>query len=112
MATAGESWWRRVLALEPVQVQAAVRAVLALAAILLGGFGLAVPEGVEAWAVAAVAAFYVVVEAVTTMLTRRKVTPDAKVAVVVQPDGTVEAGPASPLPTGTVIDEDTPSPLP
>lgn len=107
---AGKSWWGRILELEPVRVQAAARAVLVLATLFLGGFGVAVPEGVEPWVIAVIAAFYAAVEAVTTALARRKSTPDVKVAVVVQPDGTVEAGPAS-LPTGTVIDETTTGPV-
>jgi hypothetical protein len=99
----GTSWWKRILTLEPVAVQAAVRAVLLLAGAVLAGFGLNLPDGIEPWAVGVIAAFYVAVEAVTTMLARRKATPDVKVAQIVEPDGRIVAGPASVAETGSTL---------
>lgn len=101
--TAGTSWWKQILALEPVAVQAAVRAVLLLVAAVLAGFGLNLPDTIEPWLLGVVGAFYVAVEAVTTMLARRRATPTARVVQVVEPDGTVVAGPASPLADGTPL---------
>jgi hypothetical protein len=100
---AGTPWWKRVLELEPVAVQAAVRAVLLLAGAVLAGFGLDLPDTIEPWLLGVVAAFYVAVEAVTTMLARRRATPDVKVVQTVEPDGRIVAGPASPAPTGATL---------
>lgn len=99
----GSPWWKRVLALEPVVVLTVIRAVLVLAGAVLAGFGLAVPETFEPWLVGVVVAFYAVVEAVTAAVARARATPNARVVQSVEPDGTVVAGPASPLPTGTVV---------
>jgi uncharacterized membrane protein len=93
-----------VLALEPVVVLTVIRAVLVLAGAVLAGFGLAVPATFEPWLVGVVVAFYAVVEAVTAAVTRARATPNAKVVQTVEPDGTVVAGPASALPTGTRLD--------
>ncbi|WP_263119290.1 hypothetical protein [Cellulomonas sp. RIT-PI-Y] len=103
-STSSIPWWRRVLTLEPVAVQAAVRAVVLLVGAVLAVFGLDLPDNIEPWLLGVVAAFYVAVEAITTMLARSKATPAATVVQTVEPDGTVVAGPASPLPTGAVIE--------
>ena len=102
-ATATESRWKRILQLAPVAVQAAVRALVLLVGAILAGFGLDLPAGIEPWLIGVVAAFYVAVEAVTTMLARSKATPDAKVVQTVEPDGRIVAGPASPAPTGATL---------
>lgn len=103
-------WWRRILELEPVAVQAALRALVLLAGAVLAGFGLDLPEGIEPWLLGVVAAFYVAVEAITTMLARRRATPDAKVVQTVEPDGRIVAGPASPSPTGATLGYAQPAP--
>lgn len=91
---------RFVLDLEPVTVQAIIRAVLVLAAAV----GIAIPEGVEPRSAGAVVAFYALVELLTTLRARAKSTPSAVVVESVQPStGTVVAGPASELVTGTEI---------
>lgn len=89
---------RYVLALEPVRVQAIIRAVLVFAALV----GINVTEAVQLQVLAIVAGFYLLVEVITTSLARSKSTPDAKVVEVVE-GGQVLAGPASELPTGQVI---------
>ena len=98
-------WWARlraavryVLTLEPVAVQAVVRAVLVLAAAV----GLTVPEWVEPRAAGIVVAFYALVELLTTLRARARTTADAAVVERVV-DGQVVAGPASELPTGVVV---------
>lgn len=102
-------WWSRVRAAiryvaqqDPVRVQAVIRATLFLAAAVLGGFGVAVPEGVEPWAIGVVVAFYALVEAVTTAATKRRTEASAAVVEVAR-GGDVVAGEASELPTGTVV---------
>lgn len=99
----GESWWKKLLKLEPVAVQAVIRAVFVFATVLLGGFGIAVPEGLEPWVLAVVLAAYAVLEAITTLLARLRATPNAKVVQEVTEDGRVLAGEASPMPTGTLL---------
>jgi|GEM_PF-1486720 len=101
---AAQSWWRRVLAFEPVAVQAVVRAVF----VLVGATGLAVPEVVEVRILATVVAFYALVEVVTTLLTRARVTPDAAVVERATTDvdslPVVVAGPANDvIPAGEVV---------
>lgn len=103
---ARESWWVRfkravrfVLDLEPVAVQAVVRALL----VLVGSVGLVVPEWVEPRVAGAIVAFYALVEVLTTLRARAKVTPSATVVELVTPEQVVVAGPASELPTGQVI---------
>ncbi len=92
-------WWRRLLSLEPVAVQAVVRAVFVLA----GTLGLTIPDEVSGKALAAVAAFYALVEVATTLWARSRVTPQDKVVQSVEPNGEILAGPASPVTTGTVV---------
>ncbi|MEV7973315.1 hypothetical protein [Cellulomonas sp. NPDC089187] len=82
-ARAGTPWWRRVggtlrrvLALEPVAVQAVLRAVFVLAAAV----GLTVSQEVQSRMLAVVAAVYALVEAATTAWARSRVSP-------VPPDG-------------------------
>lgn len=90
---------RRLLAMEPVAVQGVVR----LAFVLLATVGVAVSDEITGQVLAAIAAAYALLEAVTTLWARSKATPDAKVVAVMEPDGTTVAGPASPLPDGTVV---------
>lgn len=49
----------------------------------------------------------VVAPIVGSFIVRRRVTPNSKVVETVEPDGSRVAGAASPLPTGTVIDQST-----
>lgn len=92
---------RRLLAMEPVAVQGVVR----LAFVLLATVGVTVSDEISGQVLAAIAAAYALLEAVTTLWARSKATPDAKVVAVVEPDGTTVAGPASPLPDGTLVAE-------
>lgn len=62
---------RRIVALEPVAVQAAARAVFVLAAAI----GLGVSAEVQGRVLAVIAALYALIEAVTTLWARSKVTP-------------------------------------
>lgn len=90
---------RRVLAMEPVAVQGVVR----LAFVLLAAVGVTVSDELSGQVLAAIAAAYALIEAATTLWARSKVRPDATVVAVVEPDGTTVAGPASPLPDGTIV---------
>lgn len=65
------SWWRRLLDLEPVAVQGVARAVFVLAAAV----GIGISDHVQGQVLAAIAAIYALVEAVTTAWARSKVTP-------------------------------------
>lgn len=65
---------RKVLDLEPVAVQGIARAVFVLAAAL----GLGIAEDVQGQVLAIIAAAYALVETVTTVWARSKVTPVAK----------------------------------
>lgn len=98
--TSGASLWCPAVGSDgedaPAHDHPLIRAVLA-------GFSLDLPAGVEPWLIGVVAAFYVAVEAVTTMLARSRATPDAKVVQAVEPDGRIVAGPASPAPTGATL---------
>lgn len=102
----GPSVWARVrrvvhylVQLEPVAVQAVVRAVF----VLVAAVGVTVPEWLEPRIAAVVVAAYALLEVLTTLRARAKVTPDARVVEEVRPDGVVVAGPASELPTGHVV---------
>lgn len=64
---------RRIVALEPVAVQAVARAVFVLAAAI----GLGVSAEVQGRVLAVIAALYALIEAVTTLWARSKVTPVA-----------------------------------
>lgn len=99
-------WWLRfksavsyVLALEPVAVQGAIRAVL----VLVAAVGLTVPEWVEPRAAGIVVAFYALVEVITTLRARKRSVPAAAVVEQVTPGGLVVAGEASELTTGEPI---------
>lgn len=74
-------WWRRLLTLEPVAVQAAARSVFVLASAL----GIAVTEQVQTQVLAVIAALYTLVEAVTALWTRARVTPNASAGADVSP---------------------------
>lgn len=89
---------RYVLTLEPVVAQAVIRAVF----VLVAATGITVPEWVEPRVVAVAVALYALVELLTTLAARRRVTPAATV-VEQAVDGTVVAGPANEIATGTVI---------
>jgi len=90
---------KRILSLEPLAVQGVVRTLF----VFLGIVGLSVPENISAAVLSAIVAAYAVVEAATTLWARSQVTPDFKVVQSVDADGVTVAGPASPLPDGTVI---------
>lgn len=92
-------WIKRVLALEPTVVQAVVRALFVFA----GTVGLGVSDTVQGQVLVAIAAFYALVEIVTTTINRARVTPT--VNVVEKAEGqAVVAGPANDLvPEGAVI---------
>jgi hypothetical protein len=62
---------RRIVALEPVAVQAVARAVFVLAAAI----GLGVSAEVQGRVLAVIAALYALIEAVTTLWARSRVTP-------------------------------------
>lgn len=94
-----KQWIDKILSLEPVAVQAVIRAVFVLA----GTIGLTVSDDLSGRVLAAVAAFYGLVELVTTLWARSKVTPQDKVVTTVAEDGALIAGPASPSPTGAVV---------
>lgn len=65
-----------VAGVEPVRVIAAWRAVLVLAA----AFGFAVPAGLDARGAAIIAAFYALLEVVSTSMARARVVPTAKLS--------------------------------
>lgn len=90
---------KRFLRLEPTVVQAVVRALF----VLLGSVGLVVTDTVEGQVMVAIAAFYALVDAVTTAINRARVTPTE--GVVEKADGDrVIAGPANDLaPTGALV---------
>lgn len=90
---------KRVLAMEPVAVQAVARSLF----VFLGIVGLSVPENVSSAVLAAIVAAYAVVEAATTLWARSQVRPEATVDRYKTEDGLTVAGPASDLPTGMVI---------
>lgn len=92
-------WIKRVLRLEPTVVQAVVRALFVFA----GSVGLVVSDTVQGQIMVAIAAFYALVEVVTTTINRAKVTPTATVVEKVESDAVV-AGPANDLvPEGVVV---------
>lgn len=96
---------QRLLAMEPVAVQGVVR----LAFVLLATVGVTVSDEITGQVLAAIAAAYALLEAVTTLWARSKSraaatsTPNSSVVAVIEPDGTTVAGPASPLPDGTPV---------
>lgn len=99
-------WWARftaavryVLALEPVAVAAVWRAVVAV----LAAAGFTVADHVDARVAGTIVAVYALVELLTTIRARARVTPEARVVERVNDDGVVVAGPANELPTGSPI---------
>jgi len=89
---------KRLSTLEPVLVRAVIVAVVMLAAIWGANFtalGDQIGRSVDIIYAAAVL--------VSAWWARSAVTPTATVVETVTPDGTRIAGPASPLPTGSVI---------
>src|SRR4051812_40454457 len=89
---------KKILAMEPIAVQGVLRAVF----VLIAAAGLTIPENFEVRTLAVVAAFYALVELVTTLWARTRVTPTAAVVERVK-DDLVVAGPANEIPTGRVI---------
>lgn len=93
------TWIKRVLKMQPTVVQAVVRAVFVFA----GSVGLVVADTVQGQVMVAIAAFYALVEVVTTAINHAKVTPVATV-VEQEKDGVVVAGPANDImPAGAVV---------
>lgn len=92
---------RRLLALEPVAVANVVRSFF----LLLAAAGLVVPEEISTAVLATIAATYALIEVATAAWARARVTPDAKVVQVVDSSGVTVAGPASPLPDGTPVEQ-------
>lgn len=91
---------KRLLSLEPVAVQAVIRAVFVLA----GTVGLTVSDDLSGRVLAAVAAVYALIEIATTVWARSKVTPQDKVVTSFRAeDGALIAGPASTSPTGSIV---------
>lgn len=92
------TWWERVRTFEP----ALLRAILAALAVVLGTVGLDLTDAfgkVEvAWA-----ALFALIPLVQGWWTRTVVSPASRVVETVNVDGAHLAGPASPLPTGTVV---------
>lgn len=98
-------WWSRLVAalryvanLEPVAVAAVWRAVI----VVLAAAGLVVSDQVDGRVTATITAVYALLELLTTIRARAKVTPVARVVEQVH-DGAVVAGPANVIPTGVVI---------
>lgn len=94
---------RYVLRMEPVAVTAVWRAIV----VLLGSAGLSISDTLDGRVVAVVAAFYVLVELLSTIRARGKVYPAAKVVEAIDERGAgtdvVVAGPASELTTGEYV---------
>lgn len=98
-------WWARFAAaaryvanLEPVAVAAVWRAVI----VVLAATGLVVSDQVDGRVTATITALYALIELLTTIRARGKVTPVARVVEQVQ-GGSVVAGPANAIPTGVVV---------
>lgn len=91
---------KRVARLEPVAVQAIIRAVFMLAATL----GLSASEEVQGRAFAAVAAGYALAELLGAAWARTRVTPSARVVEAIDDAEVVVAGPANDrVPTGHTV---------
>jgi hypothetical protein len=91
-------WWRRLLTLEPALVRGTITALVTLGLVWGVDFtALGDQLGRTADILLGLSAL------IGAAWTRSVVTPTARVVQVVGPDGTVTAGPASPLPTGAVI---------
>lgn len=85
---------------EPAVIAGTIVAVIAAVITLVVAFGVNLTE-TQTEAILGVAT--VVAPLLAALLIRPRVTPNGKVVETVQADGTHIAGPASPLPTGTVL---------
>ena len=85
---------------EPVLVIGLITAAVTSVLALLVAFGIDLTSGQQVAIIGVIAG---VGPLAVMLLTRPKVTSAATVVQVVAPDGTITAGPASPLPTGTEI---------
>lgn len=94
----GRSRLARLLTLEPAVVRAVIGGVVLVLAVW-GVDAADLGERVETTVLTALG----LVPVLVGWWTRSAVTPNAKVVEEVQPDGTVVAGEASPLPTGTEV---------
>lgn len=92
------STFKRLLATEPAIVKGAIGLLVALG--LIWGFDFTQVGDQLAQTADVVGSL---VALLTPVWIRASVRPDATVVQAIEPDGTVVAGPASPLPTGTVI---------
>jgi hypothetical protein len=94
------TWWERVKTFDP----ALLRAILLALAIVLGTVGVEftpIADRIEvAWT-----AVFAVIPLIQGWWTRAAVTPAARVVETVDKDGVRVAGPASPLPTGSMVEE-------
>lgn len=100
---AGESGWKRLLKLEPAIVKGLIGLLVSLG--LIWGVDLT-SVGDQLSQTADVVGS--IIALLTPLWIRTSVTPDAKVVASVDTHGTVVAGAASPLPTGTVVDPTNP----
>lgn len=91
-------WWRKALALEPALVKGAIA--LVVAGLLIWGVDVSDVGDRIAQTADVLGAL---VALLSPLWIRQSVSPAARVVQTVLPDGTVVAGPASPLKTGTVI---------
>ena len=85
---------------EPVLIIGLISTAVAAVIALLVAFGIDLSSGQQVAILGVIAGVGPLAAAV---IARTKVIPVATVVAVVSPDGTVTAGPASPLPTGTPI---------
>ena len=91
---------RRLLALEPVVVQAVWRAIV----LVLTTAGVVVSDAHLEQGLAIIGAVYVLAEAVGTVITRARAVPLAATAARVSArSGVVVAGPAADVPSGTPV---------
>jgi len=95
----GKSFLSRLAALEPAMLRGVIVAVVGLLAVWgvnAADVGAQLEQTVEIL-------FGTLLPLVTALVIRASVTPNAKVVQEVKSDGTLIAGPASPLPTGATI---------
>lgn len=85
---------------EPALIIGLITAAVASVLVLLTAFGVDLTPEQQVAVIGVIAG---VGPLVAVIIARRKVTATARVVSVVEPDGTVTAGPASPLPDGTPI---------
>lgn len=87
---------------EPLWTVSGITAAATAVIALLVSFGLDLSADQQTAILGVIA---VLAPVIVALVTRGKVTPTAKVAETVESDGTRIAGPASPLPTGMVIED-------